>query len=199
MERTIPPTVSPVENNAAFSSHVPKSSLWERHILSSSQLFTTAYMSWPLKNLSLGWVMRETDMASIGISEGRPQPMSTKHPKGSRCVTFAGITSPDVSVLIYRSMHSSCARRLDNLHMTSPFSWTISVTLKHTVLFTLESNAMSFVLPSCIPIAPSDLGIIPLPKGSSTIMLCSLSQSTAWPSSINPWAIASAIVRSLWR
>ena len=27
MERTIPPTVSPVENNAAFSSHVPKSSL----------------------------------------------------------------------------------------------------------------------------------------------------------------------------
>jgi len=39
--------------------------------------------------------MRETDMASIGISDGRPQPMSTKHPKGSRCVTFAGITSPD--------------------------------------------------------------------------------------------------------
>ena len=74
----------------------------EENILpvSRSMLFTAAFMCIPVKNLSRGWDMRETEMQSIDKRDIIPHPISTKAPKLSRCVTFAAITSPDARVEI---------------------------------------------------------------------------------------------------
>ena len=49
---------------------------------------------------SLGWLMRETEMASMQSRETIPHPMSINAPKGSIWVTRAGITSPATRVEI---------------------------------------------------------------------------------------------------
>ena len=133
---------------------------------------TTANISCPLKKRSQGCAILDTDMESMGIRETIPQPMSTKHPKGSRCVILAGMTSPRLSVSVYFLLHSSCALRRERIYAVSPPLRVISMILKHTVLFTRESRAISLTDPSSIPIAPSLRGIIPFPNGSSTIRSC---------------------------
>ena len=90
----MPATVSPGWYWAAFSSQVPKSSLWESVTRLFSRDFTTALMSIPTENRSRGWSMRETEMESMGSRETMPQPMSANTPKGSMWVTLASITSP---------------------------------------------------------------------------------------------------------
>ena len=67
----------------------------------------------------------------------------------------------------------------------------MDITLKHIGLFTLDIRAMSLVVPSSIPIAPSILGITAFIPGISTIILCLLSHINALASKILPEAIAS--------
>ena len=50
-------------------------------------------------------VILDTDMVSMLISDGMPQPTSTNAPNCSRWVTFPSITSPQRSDDIYCSMH----------------------------------------------------------------------------------------------
>ena len=101
MERTIPATVSPIENDSIFSSHVPNNSLCVRLILSFSIDLITAFISIPTENLSLGCSILEIEIVSIGKSETIPQPISTNAPNGSKCVTLAFMTSPILQPFIY--------------------------------------------------------------------------------------------------
>ena len=149
-------------------------------------------MSWPTLNLSEGCDILETEIASIGISEGIPQPTSTKQPNCSRWVTLAGIISPGVKLSMYSDLHCSWTILLDKTAVSFPFlSQLIAIILKQTGLLTFDIRAISRVVPSSIPIAPSILGIIPFIQGKSIIILCSPSQTLTRPSSIFPPAMAS--------
>jgi len=105
----------------------------------------------------------------MGINDGIPQATSTKQPNCSKWVTLAGIISPGVNLEIYSLIHSSCTIFLDKIAIGwLLLSLVISVILKQTGLFTFAIKAMSLVVPSSIPIAPSIRGIIPFIHGKST-------------------------------
>ncbi len=188
-ERTIPATVSPGENRAAFSSQVPSSSLWLRVMrpVPLSTALTTARMSIPTEKRSRGWSMRETEIASIGSRATMPQPMSAKAPKLSRWVTRASITSPGLSLEIRSSRHFCWAARRERTAVTVPSSFfSKPVTRKQTGRLTLDRMAMSRTVPSRIPSAPSARGMTPFMPPKSTQRLCVLSQTTARASRIRP-------------
>ena len=110
----------------------------------------------------------------IDKSEITPHPMSTNAPKFSRCVIFASIISPGIRPDKNSSLHRSCAFLLERIAYEFPvMSVFIFSTTKQTVLPTLEIRAISRVVPTDMPTAPSNLGIIPFIHPRFTIRLCS--------------------------
>ena len=115
-----------------------------------------------------------------------PQPMSTKQPNCSRCVTLAPIISPGVSFDTYSLSASSCAAFLDRIANGSLPVSSIFGILKQTGFPTLDISAISRVAPLSMPIAPSLRGIIPFIQPRSTCILCSASHTVHEASSIAP-------------
>ena len=189
----MPATVSPGWNCAAFSSHVPRSSLCVRRIFFPSLPLKITRSCCPTVNRSAGWEIRDTEMLSMGIRDGMPQPMSTKQPNGSRWVTQAGRMSPGRHASRYCAWQRSWAMRRDKMARGAPAASQVSsVTTKHTGLFTREIRAMSRVVPSRMPTAPSFRGITACMPGSSTHRLWELSQMVTRPSRMVPRSMASA-------
>ena len=112
------------------------------------------------------------------ISEGTPQPTSTKAPKPSRCVTVAGSTVPGGWSSSQPSA-SSCARRRDR---SSVPSGRMSVTVKAIGLPTRERIAISRVRPSRMPSAASSRGTIPVSGPTATVRSCAGVHRVARPS-----------------
>ena len=108
------------------------------------------------------------------MREGSPQPISTKQPKLSRCVTRAGMISPGVRWSMYSERQRSWAARRDKMGRGAPASsCSIAVMRKQTDLFTREMMAISRTVCSFIPRAPSSRGMIPRQQPISTTRLWS--------------------------
>ncbi len=103
--------------------------------------------------------MRETEMFSMPIMEGTPQPMSTKAPKGSRWVTRTGRTCPGERLSSRAAWASSWARRRERMGQRWPSRSSRASTVKHTGRPTRERMAMSRVEPSAMPRAVSVRGM----------------------------------------
>ena len=121
----------------------------------------------------------------MGIIDGIPQPMSTKQPNFSMWVTRAGKTSPGVQCDKNSCQHCSCACRRERIASGTPsVSVVSSCTWKQTGFPAFAISAISLVVPSAMPIAPSSRGIMPRICGNSTMRLCAASQTMARASKI---------------
>ena len=192
MERTTPRTVSPTENSAAFCAQVPSSSRWVSEILrfSGSTVRTAARMDCPTVNRSPGWQMRDTDIFSMPMSDGTPQPASTNAPNGSRCVTRAGITSPGRRESSSRSCAFCWTMVRDSHAVGGSVLSSISVTTKQVGLPTRDRMAISRVSPSATPSAQDTRGRMPCAMPRSNSRSCAAVHRCATASRMRPSSCA---------
>ena len=113
-------------------------------------------MSIPGTNRSEGCEIRLTEIPAMGSSAGSPHPMSQKAPKVSSRVIRAGTMSPHRMFCMYSYRHRSWASRRDSTARRRPSGrCSKPETVKQTGLLTREIRAMSRVVPSAMPTAPS--------------------------------------------
>ena len=113
--RTMPTTVSPTVNRAAFSAHVPSSSRMVSTKRPCASRFLMAHkICCPTLTRSAGEEMRLTDIQSMGSRALMPQPTSQNAPNGSMWVTVQGRMSPGERVSRYSALHSCCALARDS-------------------------------------------------------------------------------------
>ena len=184
----MPRTVSPGENSAAFSSHVPSSSRWVSEIrrFSGSTVRTAARMACPTVSRSLGWQMRDTDRFSMPMSDGTPQPTSTNAPNGSKWVTRAAVTSPGRSVPSSQSCARCCAMVRDSQTVGGSVRSSMSVTTKQVGLPTRDNIAISRVSPSATPSAQHTRGMMPCAMPRSNSRSCAAVHRCAAASRMRP-------------
>ena len=124
----IPLVFIPTENFFAFSSQVPKVSLYDKLIFPVSLFidFTTIFTFCPIFSLSYGVFILATDKSSIYAKPTTPPPISIKAPYGVIFLTIPLILSPTFKSVFTEFKTSCWTSFLEKINLSPSFSFNLN-------------------------------------------------------------------------